>query len=116
MMWIDNRARIKKPDQTGSNETLESGFSSKELPEYVTINPRLAKHFWIPDVFIDQAKQIREPTFHVLPASLRVYRFKIIYFYHEDNSHNLLPPPPLLSGILLALFFKNFASVHKSHG
>ena len=47
----------------------------KPKPEYVTINPRLGKYFWIPDVFIDQAKQVREPTFHVLPASLRVYRY-----------------------------------------
>ena len=69
MTWTDNRARIRETSLTGSNES-----NVGQDPEYVTINPRLAKYFWIPDVFIDQAKQVREATFHVLPASLRVYR------------------------------------------
>ena len=83
MMWIDTRARIKEENddeeepEVGLNQTNLDGLAQKKAfkPEYVTINPRLAKHFWIPDIFIDQAKQIREPTFHVLPASLRIYRF-----------------------------------------
>jgi hypothetical protein len=82
MMWTDPRARIKEvkhedDPEVGLNQTnLEGSARKKQFkPEYVTINPRLAKHFWIPDIFIDQAKQVREPTFHVLPASLRIYRF-----------------------------------------
>ena len=63
MYWIDSRVRL-------NNYTM---FTEGE--EYVTLNPRLARHLWIPDLFIDQAKELREPTFHVLPASLRVYRF-----------------------------------------
>ena len=83
MMWIDERIRIKQKKNriNGSNETIggssddDDDDDDDDEPEYVTINPRLAKHFWIPDVFIDQAKQLREATFHVLPASLRIYRF-----------------------------------------
>jgi hypothetical protein len=62
MYWMDARVRL-------SNYTI---FPEDE--EYITLNPRLARHLWIPDIFIDQAKELREPTFHVLPASLRVYR------------------------------------------
>jgi hypothetical protein len=79
MMWIDERIKIKEKIRSdGSNETIGSSDDDDDdddEPEYVTINPRLAKYFWIPDVFIDQAKQLREATFHVLPASLRVYRY-----------------------------------------
>ena len=84
MMWTDTRARIKEEKDKDeevevglTNQTNLEGLAQKKQfkPDYVTINPRLAKHFWIPDIFIDQAKQVREPTFHVLPASLRIYRF-----------------------------------------
>lgn len=63
MFWHDPRLTL-------NNAT--AAFQPNE--EYVTLNPRLARHLWIPDLFIDQAKVLREPTFHVLPASLRVYR------------------------------------------
>ena len=62
MFWYDPRVKVNN----------FSMFEAEE--EYVTLNPRLARHLWIPDLFIDQAKELREPTFHVLPASLRVYR------------------------------------------
>ena len=32
-----------------------SGPTGKSL-DYVTLNPRAAEKFWIPDIFIDQAK------------------------------------------------------------
>lgn len=38
---------------------------------------RNARHFWIPDIFIDQAKQVRDPSYFVTPASLRIYRLKV---------------------------------------
>ena len=75
MMWFDTRAKMKEPKEMFNNNQSEmTDRKQKPRPEYVTINPRLGKYFWIPDVFIDQAKQVREPTFHVLPASLRIYR------------------------------------------
>ena len=49
---------------------------SADLPvnkTYMTLNPTAAKHFWIPDIFIDRSKMIRIPTFYVKPASLRIY-------------------------------------------
>ena len=39
--------------------------------QFLLTNRRVALR---PDIFIDQAKELREPTFHVLPASLRIYR------------------------------------------
>ena len=74
MMWFDTRAKMKEPKEMFNNQSEMMDRKLKPKPEYVTINPRLGKYFWIPDVFIDQAKQVREPTFHVLPASLRIYR------------------------------------------
>ena len=41
--------------------------------DFVTINGHDIRHFWVPDIFIDQAIKLREPTFEVKPASLRVY-------------------------------------------
>ena len=44
---------------------------------YVTLIPDLmaAKNdkFWIPDIFINEAKNVRSPTVHLKPSSLRVY-------------------------------------------
>ena len=62
--WVDTRLKL-------SNSTLEQ---MDEGDQYASLNPRLARNIWIPDIFIDEAKELREPTFHVLPASLRVYR------------------------------------------
>lgn len=70
MYWLDSRVRL-------SNDTF---FPDDE--DYITLNPRLARHLWIPDIFIDQAKALREPTFHVLPASLRVYRRVNVFWRH----------------------------------
>ena len=64
MQWFNDRVRL-------NNETLASLDPDVD---FLTLNPRLADHIWIPDIFIDQAKELREPTFHVLPASLRFYR------------------------------------------
>ena len=62
MYWVDSRLKLKN----------FTNFPDGQ--DYITLNPRLARHLWIPDIFIDQAKELREPTFHVLPASLRVYK------------------------------------------
>jgi len=62
MHWSDPRVRL-------ANETL---FPPNG--DYLTLNPRLARYLWVPDLFVDQAKDMREPTFHVLPASLRIYK------------------------------------------
>lgn len=73
--WFDERIKI-------AEETLQSMGQDEE---YVTLNPRLAKYFWIPDIFIDQAKELREPTFHVLPASLRIYRNSMVRYAARVN-------------------------------
>lgn len=64
MQWFHTQIRL----------TNESLATLKDDEEFLTLNPRLADHIWIPDIFIDQAKELREPTFYVMPASLRLYR------------------------------------------
>ena len=39
----------------------------------MTLNPSVAHLFWIPDIFLDRAKEIRVPTYFTKPASLRIY-------------------------------------------
>jgi hypothetical protein len=77
MHWIDPRVRL-------------SNFAKMPInDEYILLNPRLARHLWVPDLFIDQAKELREPTFHVLPASLRIYRFIDCVYCIISDCHNL---------------------------
>ena len=47
---------------------------------YFTLNPSHASRFWMPDVFIDQAKALRSPTYYTKPASLRVYNDSTIRY------------------------------------
>ena len=51
MFWIDQRVKLKDYSVEGLNA---SGL------EYVTLNPSAAEEFWIPDIFIDQAKVKRK--------------------------------------------------------
>ena len=47
---------------------------------YITLNPSEASRFWIPDVFIDQAKDLRVPTYYTQPASIRIYNDSTIRY------------------------------------
>jgi hypothetical protein len=58
MLWKDSRLEVDL-----KNETLD----------YVYLNPVATKYFWFPDIYIDKAKDIRIPTYHNKPASLRIY-------------------------------------------
>ena len=53
--------------------------------DYVTLNPKAAELFWIPDIFIDQAKDLRIPTYFVRPASIRVYNDSRIRYATRVN-------------------------------
>ena len=57
----------------------------KDGEEFITLNPNAAKHFWIPDIFIDRSKNVRIPTYYVKPASLRVYRDQILRYSSRIN-------------------------------
>ena len=41
--------------------------------DFVTVNGKEIAQFWIPDIFIDQAKALRTPNFYVNPSTIRVY-------------------------------------------
>jgi len=72
MFWLDSRVTLRPELQ---NDTIE----------YVTLNPKAAEHFWIPDIFIDQAKALRIPTYFVRPASIRVYKNSKIRYATRVN-------------------------------
>lgn len=57
MFWIDPRVKAVINDDR----------------DYITLNPKTAENFWIPDIFIDRSKDIRHPAYYVNTASVRVY-------------------------------------------
>ena len=57
MIWQDSRVR----------PNLRVG------QEYISLNGKAIESFWIPDIFIDQAKVLRNPTLQIKPSTLRVY-------------------------------------------
>jgi len=73
--WTDSRIRPKE-------KYLES-FDS--MGNYTTLNPTFAKILWMPDIFIDQAKALRIPTYYIQPASIRVYNHSLIRYSSRIN-------------------------------
>ena len=69
LFWKDWRVNVDLPP----NQT------------YMTLNPIAAKHFWIPDIFIDRSKVIRDPAFYTKPASLRVYDDQTLRYSSRVN-------------------------------
>ena len=67
---------MPKPQFLDSNDTTGS---------YFTLNPDKASKFWMPDVFIDQAKALRVPTYYTRPASLRLYKDSTIRYSSRIN-------------------------------
>ena len=52
---------------------------------YITLNPKLAEKFWMPDIFIDKAKSVRKPVFFIAPAYLRLYNDSLIKYSARMN-------------------------------
>jgi len=75
LYWKDER--IKPAANTLDSEDL--------IGRYITLNPSQAEKFWMPDVFIDQAKALRIPTYYTKPASLRVYNDSTIRYSSRIN-------------------------------
>ena len=73
MFWLDQRVSLRP-------ELLQN----QEL-DYITLNPKAADNFWIPDIFVDQAKELRIPTYFVRPASIRVYKNSKIRYATRVN-------------------------------
>ena len=59
--------------------------SPKGGRDFVSVNGADIKRFWVPDLFIDQAKSLRSPTFEVKPASLRVYPDGMVRYSSRVN-------------------------------
>ena len=74
MFWLDERVSIQPALLKNNSET-----------EYITLNPKAADNFWIPDIFVDQAKALRIPTYFVRPASIRVYNNSKIRYATRVN-------------------------------
>ena len=68
-----------------SDEAFRGKRNIKPTEAYVTLNPRVAHHFWIPDIFLDRAKDIRVPTYFTKPASLRIYNDSTLRYSSRIN-------------------------------
>ena len=66
MFWKDERLSLKLGSLPESFDLLNKSF--------ITLHPSVTNFIWMPDIFIDQAVNLRRPRFHTPPASLRVYR------------------------------------------
>jgi len=53
--------------------------------EFVNVNGKEIGNFWIPDIFIDQAKALRTPNFYVNPSTIRVYPDHTIRYSSRVN-------------------------------
>jgi len=73
--WKDRRIKPKA-------EFLESEDS---FGLYTSLNPSMANNMWMPDIFIDQAKALRTPTYFVKPANIRVYNDSLIRYSARVN-------------------------------
>ena len=78
MYWKDPRVRLHP-------EALQNIGKKSPDQAYITLNPNVAKHFWIPDIFIDRAKSLRVPTFYTTPASLRIYQDSTLRYSSRTN-------------------------------
>jgi len=75
LYWKDERIKPKQ-------KFLDSKDS---LGTYLTLNPSRASKFWMPDVFIDQAKALRIPTYYTKPASIRIYNDSTVRYSSRIN-------------------------------
>ena len=89
---LRNILEVNEVAQTISIETSIRMFwkdwrvnAELEGKEYITLNPKEAKHFWIPDLFIDRSKEVRVPTYFVKPASLRIYDDQTLRYSSRIN-------------------------------
>eukprot|EP00091_Calanus_sinicus_P008136 TRINITY_DN1976_c0_g1_i4.p1 TRINITY_DN1976_c0_g1~~TRINITY_DN1976_c0_g1_i4.p1 ORF type:complete len:263 (-),score=92.76 TRINITY_DN1976_c0_g1_i4:362-1150(-) len=71
-MWKDTRITTKL-DRLDKNKN------------YMILSPRTEKEFWMPDMFIDQAKAIRKPKYLIEPASIRLYSDSTIRYSRRMN-------------------------------
>ncbi|XP_023330045.1 glycine receptor subunit alpha-4 [Eurytemora carolleeae] len=75
LLWRDPRI-VPKAQYLTSRDTNGN---------YTNLNPSLASSIWIPDIFVDLAKDMRTPTFFMKPASLRVYSDSLIRYSARIN-------------------------------
>ncbi len=82
MFWKDTRVSLSLG--SGSKKRGLGNVTSNANP-YITLNPSVAHHFWVPDVFVDRAKDLRVPTYLTKPASLRVYSDSTLRYSSRVN-------------------------------
>lgn len=82
-----SQAVLERPRVNPVERFLEGDDS---LGSYITLNPKLAEQFWMPDIFIDKAKLVRKPVSFIQPAYLRLYNDSMVKYssrmnYDEDS-------------------------------
>lgn len=80
MFWKDPRVRLDR----------RALANKPDNQNYITLNPKVAHHFWVPDVFLDRAKSVRVPTYFTQPASLRIYNDSLLRYSSRFVFTNLL--------------------------
>lgn len=73
--WFDTRLKPR----------LEAMQGKDSFGTYVNLHPRVANSIWMPDIFIDQAISLRQPTYFTQPASLRLYNSSMIRYSSRLN-------------------------------
>ena len=53
--------------------------------DYMILSPKSEAIFWMPDVIIDQAKEIRKPKYLIEPVSIRLYNDSTIRYSRRMN-------------------------------
>jgi len=79
--WRDDNISIAKEakDYDGLMEDVKTGRP------YILLDPSFVDCIWIPDIFVDQSINLRVPTFHSKPRSVRVYNDSMIRYSSRFN-------------------------------
>ena len=74
-MEVDEKAQFLSLETTLRMYWRDERINGNPLggEEFVNVNGKAIDLFWVPDIFIDQAKSLRAPSFNVRPATVRVY-------------------------------------------
>ena len=96
---FSNILGVSEPEQLISLETslrlywrdsrvnpIDSFFESNDsLGPYISLNPDMAKQIWMPDIYIDKAKDVRKPAYFTQAAYLRLYNNSLIKYSARLN-------------------------------
>ena len=98
LTWYDTRIEI--------NSTQSAGCTEQEGKCYILVNRNATSSIWLPDVYVDKTKDLRNPVYQIPPASMQFYDNHKL-FYNQRINYDLSCPMqfndyPVSSHILIA--------------